>query len=213
MKFTGSAGQSFGCWNANNLNLILNGDANDYVGKGINGGRIVIKNDSDYAYGKNTVLAGNTCLYGATGGEVFISGSVGERFAVRNSGAKAVIEGSGDHCCEYMTGGHVTVLGSVGLNFGAGMTGGFAYVLDEDRTFFDKCNRGLVNLERISTEEMQPHRGHLKEILERHYKFTKSPKAKDILEDFERYEPFFWLVIPAASNIQDLLKATTANAA
>ena len=213
LKFTGSAGQSFGCWNANNLNLILNGDANDYVGKGINGGRIVIKNNSDYAYGKNTVLAGNTCLYGATGGEVFISGSVGERFAVRNSGAKAVIEGSGDHCCEYMTGGHVTVLGSVGLNFGAGMTGGFAYVLDEDRTFFDKCNRGLVNLERISTEEMQPHRGHLKEILERHYKFTKSPKAKDILEDFERYEPFFWLVIPAASNIQDLLKATTANAA
>ena len=213
LKFKGSAGQSFGCWNANNLNLILDGDANDYVGKGLNGGRIVIKNDSDYAYGKNTVLAGNTCLYGATGGELYVSGSVGERFAVRNSGAKAVIEGSGDHCCEYMTGGHITVLGSVGLNFGAGMTGGFAYVLDEDRTFFDKCNRGLVNLERISTEEMQPHRKHLKEILEKHHKYTKSPKAKDILNDFERYEPFFWLVIPAASNIQDLLKATTANAA
>ena len=142
-----------------------------------------------------------------------MSGSAGERFAVRNSGAKAVIEGSGDHCCEYMTGGHVTVLGSVGLNFGAGMTGGFAYVLDEDRTFFDKCNRALINLERISTEEMQPHRKHLKEILEKHYKYTKSPKTKDILNDFERYEPFFWLVIPAASNIQDLLKATTANAA
>ena len=213
LKFKGSAGQSFGCWNANNLNLILDGDANDYVGKGLNGGRIVIKNDSDYAYGKNTVLAGNTCLYGATGGELYVSGSAGERFAVRNSGAKAVIEGSGDHCCEYMTGGHITVLGSVGLNFGAGMTGGFAYVLDEDRTFFDKCNRGLVNLERISTEEMQPHRKHLKEILEKHHKYTKSPKAKDILNDFERYEPFFWLVIPAASNIQDLLKATTANAA
>ena len=213
LKFNGSAGQSFGCWNANNLHLILNGDANDYVGKGMNGGRIVIKNNSEYASNKTSVLAGNTCLYGATGGELFISGSVGERFAVRNSGASAVVEGAGDHCCEYMTGGHVTVLGSVGLNFGAGMTGGFAYVLDEDRTFFDKCNRGLVNLERISMEEMQPHRKFLKEVLQKHYKFTKSSKAKLIIDDFERYEPYFWLVIPAAVNIQDLLKATTANAA
>ena len=213
LKFNGSAGQSFGCWNANNLHLILNGDANDYVGKGMNGGRIVIKNNSGYASNKTSVLAGNTCLYGATGGELFISGSVGERFAVRNSGASAVVEGAGDHCCEYMTGGHVTVLGSVGLNFGAGMTGGFAYVLDEDRTFFDKCNRGLVNLERISMEEMQPHRKFLKDVLQKHYKFTKSSKAKLIIDDFERYEPYFWLVIPAAVNIQDLLKATTANAA
>ena len=102
LNFIGSAGQSFGCWNAKGLNLTLDGDANDYVGKGINGGRIIIKNSSDYsANNKKTILAGNTCLYGATGGEVFISGSVGERFAVRNSGAKAVIEGSGDHCCEY----------------------------------------------------------------------------------------------------------------
>ena len=213
LKFNGSAGQSFGCWNANNLHLILNGDANDYVGKGMNGGRIVIKNNSGYASNETSVLAGNTCLYGATGGELFVSGSVGERFAVRNSGASAVVEGAGDHCCEYMTGGHVTVLGSVGLNFGAGMTGGFAYVLDEDRTFFDKCNRGLVNLERISMEEMQPHRKFLKEVLQKHYKFTKSSKAKLIIDDFERYEPYFWLVIPAAVNIQDLLKATTANAA
>ena len=213
LKFNGSAGQSFGCWNANNLHLILNGDANDYVGKGMNGGRIIIKNNAEYASNRTSVLAGNTCLYGATGGELFISGSVGERFAVRNSGASAVIEGAGDHCCEYMTGGHVTVLGSVGLNFGAGMTGGFAYVLDEDRTFFDKCNRGLVNLERISMEEMQPHRKFLKEILRKHYKYTKSSKAKLIIDDFERYEPYFWLVIPAASNIQDLLKATTASAA
>ena len=213
LKFNGSAGQSFGCWNANNLHLILNGDANDYVGKGMNGGRIVVKNNAEYASNRTSVLAGNTCLYGATGGELFISGSVGERFAVRNSGASAVIEGAGDHCCEYMTGGHVTVLGSVGLNFGAGMTGGFAYVLDEDRTFFDKCNRGLVNLERISMEEMQPHRKFLKEILRKHYKYTKSSRAKLIIDDFERYEPYFWLVIPAAVNIQDLLKATTANAA
>ena len=134
-------------------------------------------------------------------------------FGVRNSGARAVIEGAGDHCCEYMTGGHITVLGSVGLNFGAGMTGGFSYVLDEERTFFDKCNRGLVNLERITTEDMQPHRKHLKEIIENHYKYTGSAKAKDISDDFEKYEPYFWLVMPAASNIRDLLKATTANAA
>ena len=202
LNFTGSAGQSFGCWNANGLNLILDGDANDYVGKGMNGGKIVIKNKSNYAsYKNNTVLAGNTCLYGATGGEVYISGTVGERFGVRNSGARAVIEGAGDHCCEYMTGGHITVLGSVGLNFGAGMTGGFSYVLDEERTFFDKCNRGLVNLERITTEDMQPHRKHLKEIIENHYKYTGSAKAKDISDDFEKYEPYFWLVMPAASNL------------
>ena len=112
-----------------------------------------------------------------------------------------------------MTGGHITVLGDVGLNFAAGMTGGFAYVLDEDRTFFDKCNRGLVGLERITTEEMQPHRKHLKEILSNHHKYTNSQKAREILEDFDRFESNFWLVIPAASNIQDLLKATTANAA
>ena len=214
LNFTGSAGQSFGCWNANGLNLTLNGDANDYVGKGMNGGRIIIKNDSDFAKNDHmTILAGNTCLYGATGGKVFISGSVGERFGVRNSGARAVIEGAGDHCCEYMTGGHITVLGSVGSNFAAGMTGGFAYILDEDRSFFDKCNRGLVGLERITTEEMQPHRKHLKELIKEHYKYTNSKKAKDILDDFDRYEPNFWLVVPRASNIQDLLKATTANAA
>ena len=214
LNFKGSAGQSFGCWNANNLNLTVDGDANDYVGKGMNGGRIVVKNESDYSKENiETVLVGNTCLYGATGGELYVSGSGGERFAVRNSGANAVIEGVGDHCCEYMTGGHVTIIGPVGSNFGAGMTGGFAYVLDEDRTFFDKCNRGLVNLERITTEEMQPHRKHLKEILEKHYKYTKSNKAKELLNDFEKYEANFWLVIPAASNIQDLLKATTANAA
>ena len=214
INFDGSAGQSFGCWNANGVNLTINGDANDYVGKGMNGGKIIIKNDNNFALNdSNTVLAGNTCLYGATGGELFVGGRVGERFGVRNSGANAVIEGSGDHCCEYMTGGHITVLGSVGANFGAGMTGGFAYVLDEDRTFFDKCNRSMVNIERITTEDMQPHRKHLKEIIEKHYENTKSPKSKKIFEDFDRFEPHFWLVSPAALNIQDLLKATRSNAA
>jgi glutamate synthase (NADPH/NADH) large chain len=214
INFNGSAGQSFGCWNANGLNLTVEGDANDYVGKGMNGGNIIIRNSSNYAKENNeTSLVGNTCLYGATGGNIYVSGKAGERFAVRNSGANAVIEGAGDHCCEYMTGGQVTVLGSVGANFGAGMTGGFAYVLDEERTFFDKCNRSLVNIERITTEDMQSHRKYLKEIITKHYKMTDSTKAKIIIEDFERYEPYFWLVVPAASNIQDLLKATTANAA
>jgi glutamate synthase (NADPH/NADH) large chain len=214
INFNGSAGQSFGCWNANGLNLTVEGDANDYVGKGMNGGNIIIRNSSNYVKENNeTSLVGNTCLYGATGGNIYVSGKAGERFAVRNSGANAVIEGAGDHCCEYMTGGQVTVLGSVGANFGAGMTGGFAYVLDEERTFFDKCNRSLVNIERITTEDMQSHRKYLKEIITKHYKMTDSTKAKIIIEDFERYEPYFWLVVPAASNIQDLLKATTANAA
>ena len=214
VNLKGSAGQSFGCWNANGLILNIDGDANDYVGKGMNGGRIVVKNSYEYASSENNPsLVGNTCLYGATGGELYVSGRAGERFAVRNSGANAVLEGAGDHCCEYMTGGHVTVLGSVGANFGAGMTGGFAYVLDEDKTFFDNCNRGLVNLERITTEDMQSHRKHLKEIIRRHYKYTNSEKAKDLMDDFDKYEPYFWLVLPAASNIQDLLKATTANAA
>ena len=112
-----------------------------------------------------------------------------------------------------MTGGHVTVLGPVGSNFAAGMTGGFAYVLDEQGRFFDKCNRGLVNLDRIMSEEMEPHRKHLKEIIKKHYENTQSKKARNILDDFDKYEPHFWLIVPAASNIQDLLKATTANAA
>ena len=213
LNFKGSAGQSFGCWNANGLNIVLDGDANDYVGKGMNGGKIVIKNTSDYAQRKETTLIGNTCLYGATGGEVYVAGLVGERFAVRNSGANAVIEGAGDHCCEYMTGGQVTVLGSVGANFGAGMTGGFAYVLDEDRTFFDKCNRGLVNIDRIISEEMESHRKHLKETILKHYNETKSLRSKIIYDDFDKYESLFWLVSPAALNVKDLLKATTANAA
>ena len=214
INFNGSTGQSFGCWNANGINLTVHGDANDYVGKGMNGGRIIIKNENSFATNDdNAVLVGNTCLYGATGGELYVGGTAGERFGVRNSGAKAVIEGAGDHCCEYMTGGHITVLGSVGANFGAGMTGGFAYVLDEDRSFFDKCNRGMVNIERITTEDMQPHRKHLKEIIARHYKYTNSPKSKQIHEDFDKFEPHFWLVSPAALNIQDLLKATRSNAA
>jgi len=195
------------------LNLKVEGDVNDYLGKGMNGGRIVVKPPKRLEKNLNNIVAGNTALYGATGGKLFVSGGVGERFAVRNSGATAVIEGAGDHCCEYMTGGQVVILGEVGANFGAGMTGGFSYVLDENRSFFDKCNRELINLDRVLSETMDPHRQNLKLLIEKHYKNTKSMKAKEILEDFERYLPNFWLVSPVALSVNDLLKATTASAA
>ena len=213
LNFKGSAGQSFGCWNIKGLNLSIEGDANDYVGKGMNGGKIVIKAPKELEKNYNNIIAGNTALYGATGGKLFVSGGVGERFAVRNSGATAVIEGAGDHCCEYMTGGQVVVLGEVGSNFGAGMTGGFSYVLDENKSFFDKCNRELINLDRVLNETMDPHRQNLKLLIAEHYENTKSIKAKEILEDFERYLPNFWLVSPIALSVADLLKATTASAA
>ena len=195
------------------MNLKVEGDVNDYLGKGMNGGRIVVKPPKRLEKNLNNIVAGNTALYGATGGKLFVSGGVGERFAVRNSGATAVIEGAGDHCCEYMTGGQVVILGEVGANFGAGMTGGFSYVLDEKRSFFDKCNRELINLDRVLSETMDPHRQNLKLLIEEHYKNTKSMKAKEILEDFERYLPNFWLVSPVALSVNDLLKATTASAA
>ena len=213
LHFNGSAGQSFGCWNIKGLNLKVEGDVNDYLGKGMNGGRIIIKPPKKLEKNLNNVVVGNTALYGATGGKLFVSGGVGERFAVRNSGATAVIEGAGDHCCEYMTGGQVVILGEVGANFGAGMTGGFSYVLDEKKSFFDKCNRELINLDRILSETMDPHRQNLKLLIKEHYKNTKSLKAEEILEDFERYLPYFWLVSPVALSVNDLLKATTANAA
>ncbi len=210
----GNAGQSLGAWNAKGLFIILNGDANDYVGKGMNGGRIIIKNKYEYASKNQPItLAGNTALYGATGGELYIAGTAGERFAVRNSGATAVIEGAGDHCCEYMTGGNVTVLGEVGSNFGAGMTGGFAYVLDLEKTFFDKCNRSLINLERIVGEDMEPYRQYLKKQITKHFHFTKSKRSKKLIKDFDKYEQFFWLISPKALSVKDLLKATTASAA
>ena len=195
------------------MNLKVEGDVNDYLGKGMNGGRIVVKPPKRLEKNLNNIVAGNTALYGATGGKLFVSGGVGERFAVRNSGATAVIEGAGDHCCEYMTGGQVVILGEVGANFGAGMTGGFSYVLDEKRSFFDKCNRELINLDRVLSETMDPHRQNLKLLIEEHYKNTKSMKAKEILEDFERYLPNFWLVSPVALSVNDLLKTTTASAA
>ncbi|QFU00469.1 Glutamate synthase [NADPH] large chain precursor [Halomonas sp. THAF5a] len=205
-RFTGVAGQSFGVFNARGLHLYLEGDANDYVGKGMNGGRLVIVPPAGSAFESHkTAIIGNTCLYGATGGKLFAAGTAGERFAVRNSGAHAVIEGAGDHCGEYMTGGMVCVLGEVGVNFGAGMTGGFAYVLDEDRTFVDKYNHELVEIHRVNTEAMEAYRRHLREVIEEFVAETGSERGRAILEDFSDFIRHFWLVKPKAASLNGLL--------
>jgi glutamate synthase (NADPH/NADH) large chain len=211
LDLTGTAGQSFGVWNVGGLNLILEGDANDYVGKGMTGGKLVVKppRGSDFKT-QETSIVGNTCLYGATGGKLFAAGTAGERFAVRNSGAHAVVEGAGDHCCEYMTGGLVTVLGSTGYNFGAGMTGGFAYVLDLDNTFVDKYNHELVEIQRISREDMEAYRNHLRGVIREHISETGSAWAEHLLEDFDDYIGRFWLVKPKAANLRSLLASTRA---
>ena len=212
MNLIGTAGQSLGVWNAGGLHIKLEGDANDYVGKGMAGGRVSIFPPKGSPFQtQNTAIIGNTCLYGATGGKVFAAGTAGERFAVRNSGAFAVIEGAGDHCCEYMTGGVVTVLGKVGHNFGAGMTGGFAYVLDLDNDFVDYYNHELIDLNRISTEAMEDHKENLLRILDEHIQETGSAWAYKIRNEFDFYSRKFWLVKPKAANLQSLLKTTQAD--
>ena len=153
----------------------------------MSGGKIVVvPSKTNRLKTKENTIIGNTVLYGATSGKLFAAGKAGERFAVRNSGGTAIVEGCDSNGCEYMTGGTAIILGSVGDNFGAGMTGGFSYVLDEKRSFFDKCNRELINLDRVLSETMDPHRQNLKLLIEEHYKNTKSMKAKEILEDFPR---------------------------
>lgn len=205
LRFRGSAGQSFGAFNAGGLLLELEGEANDYVGKGMAGGRLVVRPPRGARFeARNTPIIGNTCLYGATGGELFAAGRAGERFAVRNSGALAVIEGAGDHCCEYMTDGIVLVLGKVGLNFGAGFTGGLAYVLDLDRDFVDRYNHELIDIHRISPEGFESHRQHLHTLISRHRELTGSIWAQQILDEFRDYVGKFWLVKPKAASIDSL---------
>jgi glutamate synthase (NADPH/NADH) large chain len=202
----GTAGQSFGVWNVAGLNMTLIGDANDYVGKGMTGGRIVIRPPEDASYlARETAIIGNTCLYGATGGELYAAGTAGERFAVRNSGAVAVIESAGDHCCEYMTDGVVTVLGPTGVNFGAGMTGGFAYVLDIDRRFVDRYNHELIDIHRINSESLEAHLHHLRAMIMRHVEATGSKWGEQILDDYRTFLPKFWLVKPKAAEIGTLI--------
>ena len=204
----GHAGQSFGVWNAGGQNLYLEGDANDYVGKGMAGGKIVIHPFDEVTVKSNeTSIIGNTCLYGATGGKLFAAGQAGERFAVRNSGVYAVVEGAGDHCCEYMTGGLVLPYWvQTGYNFGAGMTGGFAYVLDLDNSFVDKYNHELVEIQRIHTESMEAYKNHLRSVIIEFTKETGSAWGQEIIDNLDDYiNGRFWLVKPKAASLNDLL--------
>ncbi len=206
LRLTGTAGQSFGVWNAGGLHMYLEGDANDYVGKGMAGGKLVLYPPQGSTFAtEDTAIIGNTCLYGATGGKLFAAGTAGERFGVRNSGATAVVEGIGDHGCEYMTGGVVMVLGKTGLNFGAGMTGGFAYVLDEDNDFVDHYNHELIDIQRVQPEHMEAYRHHLRALLEEFANETGSARGRQILEHFQDYLRKFWLVKPKATELETLL--------
>ena len=206
LRLTGTAGQSFGVWNASGLNMVLEGDANDYVGKGMAGGELVLYPPQGSSFASHrTAIIGNTCLYGATGGRLFAAGTAGERFGVRNSGATAVVEGTGDHACEYMTGGLVAVLGETGVNFGAGMTGGFAFVYDEDNTFVDRYNHELIEIQRIGTEATEAYRNHLRDLIGEFVKATGSERGRWILDNFADCVERFWLVKPKAVELAELL--------
>ncbi|HCQ20755.1 MAG: glutamate synthase [Aphanizomenon flos-aquae LD13] len=194
LNFQGSVGQSFGAFNLDGVVLNLVGEANDYVGKGMNGGEIMIKPPANATYnpGEN-VIVGNTCLYGATGGVLFANGLAGERFAVRNSKGTAVIEGAGDHCCEYMTGGVIVVLGKVGRNVGAGMTGGLAYFLDETGNFPALVNHAIVKVQRVVSDVGEKQ---LYDLIKTHADKTGSPKALEIIANWPEYLPKFWQLVP-----------------
>jgi glutamate synthase domain-containing protein 3 len=191
IRFTGSAGQSFGAFLARGISLTLEGDANDYLGKGISGGKIVVYPPKEATFpAHENIIAGNTLLYGATSGQVYLRGVVGERFGVRNSGAHAVVEGTGDHCCEYMTGGVIVVLGRTGRNFAAGMSGGIAYVWDEDGTFHQRVNRGNGSI-LMEPVELPEDVDLLFQLVEAHYTHTASPRAKEILNAWDENLPKF----------------------
>ncbi|MEB3207742.1 MAG: glutamate synthase-related protein, partial [Synechococcus sp.] len=193
LNFEGAAGQSFGAFGVQGMNLRLVGDANDYVGKGLNGGRLTVVPPAGVNDPGNQVILGNTCLYGATGGELFALGRSGERFGVRNSGAAAVVEGAGDHCCEYMTGGVVVVLGSTGRNVAAGMTGGVAFILDEAGGLAERVNAEIVSICPLSTPEQE---AVLKPLLAAHLELTGSAKAAAILADWDGWKSRFKLLVP-----------------
>ena len=190
----GYGGQSFGAFIPKGLTLELVGDANDYIGKGLSGGKLVVYPPKAAAFDRSeNIVIGNVALYGATGGTAFINGVAGERFCVRNSGATAVVEGVGDHGCEYMTGGTVVVLGKTGKNFAAGMSGGIAYVLDEDWDFYQRVNKDMVSLEPV---EHKYDVSLLKDLIREHVELTGSPRGKEILDNFGEYLPKFKKVLP-----------------
>lgn len=204
LRFKGSAGQSFGAFIVDNVKLTLTGEANDYVGKGMSGGTIVVKfppASPVYLQSWRNVIAGNTCLYGATGGSLYCAGQAGERFAVRNSGAVAVVEGSGDHCCEYMTGGVVVVLGPVGRNFAAGMTGGLAYVLDSENFRAHYCAESDKRLTAVAG----PAAVYLRQLIEQHHQASGSHRALDILQNWDRFLSQFLLIVPIGEEDNQLL--------
>jgi len=193
INLNGVAGQALGAFMAPGVSIYLDGVANDYIGKGMHGGKIIITSKNE---GEEFSAGGNTCLYGATGGKLYVSGSVGERFAVRNSGAFAIVEGTGDNACEYMTGGVVVILGKTGINFGAGMTGGIAFVYDEEHNFIENVNSELVEAVRIDTDEGDEARHYLKRLLKDYVVETDSLKARDLLENFRVEVRNFWLIKP-----------------
>jgi len=194
VKFTGTAGQSFGAFLTKGVTFEMEGLANDYVGKGISGGKIIIYPGKKAQYiPEENIIIGNTTFYGAIAGQAYIRGKAGERFCIRNSGLCGVIEGVGDHGCEYMTGGRVVVLGKTGVNFAAGMSGGIAYVLDENQLFDTKCNLEMVDLEPVVDEE---DRAFLYQIIERHVQYTGSSHAQQILRDWIEMCPKFVKVMP-----------------
>ena len=193
IDFTGSAGQSFGAFVPKGITLRLEGDANDYVGKGLSGGRIVVRPARDASFvAEDNIIAGNVILYGATGGEAYLRGKVGERFCVRNSGATAVVEGVGDHGCEYMTGGRVVVLGPTGRNFGAGMSGGIAFIHDVEGDFFTRLNREMVDLDPLDEDDVE----WLRDTIQMHLDETDSAVARRILDDWHNEVERFVKVMP-----------------
>jgi len=194
IDFSGSAGQSFGAFATKGLTFRVHGNTNDYLGKGLSGAKLIIKVPKACTIvPEDNIITGNVTLYGATSGEVYINGKAGERFCVRNSGAKAVVEGIGDHGCEYMTGGVAVILGKVGRNFGAGMSGGIAFVLDQDQTFIQHCNADDLNIDPVTSKEDKQL---LRDLIENHFVATESPLAKRILENWETYLPTFKIVVP-----------------
>jgi len=204
IRFDGTAGQSFGVWNATGLNMHLVGDANDYVGKGMTGGQLVLQPPRGVSFDPHvSAIMGNTCLYGATGGKLFAAGRAGERFAVRNSGAIAVVEGTGDNACEYMTGGIVAILGSTGVNFGAGMTGGFAYIYDELNDLDNRVNKELVEILEINDKVILSE--HLRGLINQHYELTGSEHALFLLTHYAEQLAHFRLIKPKTSDVKNLL--------
>ena len=194
VKCNGAGGQSFGAFIPKGLTLELEGDSNDYFGKGLSGGKLIVYPPKSVTFRQDeNIIIGNVAFYGATSGKAYINGVAGERFCVRNSGVRAVVEGVGDHGCEYMTGGCVVVLGDVGKNFAAGMSGGVAYVLDETRDLYTKINKTMVTLEQVTNKyDVQE----LKDMIKDHVAYTNSVKGKQILDDFEHYLPKFKKIIP-----------------